>query len=53
MEWLQFATAFITLSAAVLSLVAVKRAGSIITQQEVGRRATAGRDQSITAKQGE
>jgi hypothetical protein len=53
MDLLELATAIITLLAAILSLVAVNRAVRIVTKQEVGRKARAGRDQNIAAKQGE
>ncbi len=51
MDWVQLATAVISLVAAVLSVVAVRRAGDVVKSQEVGRKATAGRDQTMTARQ--
>lgn len=51
MDWLQFAAAVISLVAAVLSLIAVRRAGNIIKSQEVGRRAKAHGDQTFSAEQ--
>jgi hypothetical protein len=51
MDWLQVVAASISLLAAVLSLVAVNRAGDIIRAQEVGRKAKAGHDQTFSARQ--
>jgi hypothetical protein len=51
MDVVQLATAVVSLFAAILSLVAVKRAGTILKSQEVGRGAKSEGNQTIIARQ--